>query len=279
MSDAVGISKRTWVIGAVGLALMAVLQALNIAGVGGETLTAYVSNAPLTLVNIYSALIVIWAALQFTSGVPIRRQWLFIGLGALAFGLGNAVWTAYIASGVEAFPSLADVGYVLLYPLMAFGIWSALLAFRRMFDIKVPLAVGAGLATAATVVLYFTLFSTILADTETSMLGKVLSIGYPLGDMWLLLLPAIAVALVASRMAGGRLAWPWYATCVGLVLIAAGDSLFAVQIWNETYAGGGFVDIIWCLGYVAIAIGASVLVDVQSARPTRAVASKGGESR
>ncbi len=259
--------------------MIAVLQVLNIAGVGGTALEAYISNAPLTLVTIYASLIVIWAALRFGSGVPIRRQWLFIGLGAAAFGIGNIAWTLYVASGTEPFPSLADVGYVLLYPLMAFGIWSALLGFRRMFDIKTPLITGAVLSLVATIALYFTLFSTILADTETSALGKLLSIGYPVGDMWLLLLPAVGVAFVASRMAGGRLAWPWYATCAGLVFIAVADSLFAVQIWNGSYTSGSFVDIIWGLGYVAIAMGASLLVDVQTTRPVPAAASTGGDAR
>ncbi|MDO8846800.1 MAG: hypothetical protein Q7W51_00220 [Coriobacteriia bacterium] len=282
MGDARAVSGRTWGVAAAGLGLIAVLEGLNIAGVGGEALEAWVSNAPLTLVTIYAASIVIWAALQFSAGVPIRRQWLFIGLGVLAFGLGNVVWTLYAAQGLEPFPSLADIGYSLLYPLAAYGIWSALLSFRRMFDIKTPLAVGAAIAAVATGTLYFSLFQTIAADTETSVLGKVLSIGYPIGDMWLLLLPAIAIAIVASRMAGGRIAWPWYATCVGLVLISAADSLYAVQSWNGTYQSGSYVDIIWCVGFTAIAVGASVLLDVQKAGGTKSAAersSEGGEQR
>jgi hypothetical protein len=270
-------------VAAAGLGLVAVLEVLNIAGVGGEALGAWISNAPLTLVTIYAASVVIWAALQFASGVPIRRQWLFIGLGVLAFALGNVGWTLYSVQGLEPFPSLADVGYSLLYPLAAFGIWTALLSFRRMFDIKTPLVAGAVIALVATVTLYFTLFQTIAADTETSVLGKVLSIGYPIGDMWLLLLPAIGIAIVASRMAGGRIAWPWYATCVGLVLISAADTLYAVQSWNGTYQSGSYVDIFWCIGFTAIAVGASVLLDVQKAGGAKSVATgtstEGGEQR
>lgn len=283
MGDARAVSGRTWGVAAIGLGLIAVLEGLNIAGVGGEALEAWVSNAPLMLVTIYAACIVIWSALQFAAGVPIRRQWLFVGLGVLAFGLGNVAWTLSAVQGVETFPGTADFGYLLFYPLAAYGIWTALLSFRRMFDIKTPLVVGAALAAVATAALYFALFQTIVADTETSVLGKVLSIGYPVGDMWLLLLPAIAIAIVASRMAGGRIAWPWYATCVGLVLIAAADSLYAVQTWNGTYQSGGYLDITWCIGFIAIAVGASVLLDVQKAGGAKSVAtgtsSEGGEQR
>lgn len=277
------VSRRTWAVAVTGVGLIAVLEGLYAARIGGDTLEAWVSNAPLTLVAIYAGIVVVWSALQFASGVAIRRQWLFIGIGVLAFGIGNAIWTVYIVQGLEPFPSLADIGFSLMYPLAAYGIWTALLSFRRMFDVKTPLMVGAAVAVVATATLYITLFQTIVADTETSVLGKVLSIGYPIGDMWLLLLPAVAIAVVAGRMSGGRIAWPWYVTCVGLLLIAAGDSLFAVQSWNGTYQGGSYVDIIWCTGFTAIAVGASVLLDVQKVRtpkPATEVAPvEGGEQR
>jgi diguanylate cyclase len=264
------VSRRTWAIGAVGLIATAVLEALVVMKAGGAALEVYIGNAPLNLTTGAAAVVVIWAALQFASGVPIRRQWMLIGLGAASFCVGNLIWTAYQVMGLEPFPSLADVGYVLLYPLMAVGIWGAALGFRRLFDVKLPLAIGALVAGIASVSLYFGLFQTIVTDTETSALGKLLSIFYPLGDMWLLLLPAIAIAIIATRMSGGRIAWPWYAACVGLAFIAAGDTLFAVTNWNGTYTAGSYVDVIWCVGYVALAVAASILVDVQKPKAASA---------
>jgi signal transduction histidine kinase len=43
-----------------------------------------------------------------------RRAFLFLGLGSLAWGLGNAVWTYYetVAGTGTPFPSAADVGYL-----------------------------------------------------------------------------------------------------------------------------------------------------------------------
>lgn len=56
---------------------------------------------------------------------PCRRALVFLGLGAVSWGLGQAVWSWYelLGDGVPA-PSLADVGYLVTLPLMAAGLLS-----------------------------------------------------------------------------------------------------------------------------------------------------------
>src|SRR5579883_2707664 len=40
-----------------------------------------------------------------------RISWILLGIGVIAWGIGESIWRYYIAIGQNAFPSLADLGY------------------------------------------------------------------------------------------------------------------------------------------------------------------------
>src|SRR5579864_2870210 len=47
-----------------------------------------------------------------------RTSWLLMGLGILAWGIGEAIWRSSVSLGRSTFPSFADTGYA-LFPLLA----------------------------------------------------------------------------------------------------------------------------------------------------------------
>ncbi|MDO8987127.1 MAG: hypothetical protein Q7V14_02770, partial [Coriobacteriia bacterium] len=114
--------------------------------------------------------------------------------------------------------------------------------------------------------LWGSVFSPILSDMEASVLERVLGVLYPVGDFWLLVFPALALSIALSRFGGGRIVWPWWAVVTGFALIAAADTAFSLTQASDTYYSGSPIDLGWTLGYTAIAVGASLVIDVQKPR-------------
>lgn len=260
------ISGRTWTIVAWGVVVSAVCMALIRTGAGGsETGEAVVANLPSLLTAASGSAAALWAAVRFKRNPGLFRQWLLIGLGVLALFTGDAVY-AYlevIARQEVPFPSIADVFYVASFPLLGAGLVLALLSFRRSLKLGRPLILAAIVVALATAALWASVFSPVLTDSESDAFTKLLGLFYPIGDFWLLLFPALALALALSRLGGGRLAWPWWGVVLGLALISVSDTLFALMESAGTYSSGSPIDLGWWLGYVAIAVGASLAVDVQ----------------
>jgi len=120
---------------------------------------------------------------------------------------------------------------------------------------------------ALLVLLYLGLFQPyILADSSLSTGELVLSILYPTADVVFLLAPSIFLVLVVGRLGGGRLGWPWWFVAAGACILAVSDAAYSYMSAAETYSAGAVVDYGWMLAHVALAVGASLAVDI--ARPS-----------
>ncbi len=269
MSGSRVLSNRTWVIAALGIVVSAVSIVLIRAGVGGsDSGRTLIANLPSLLTGGGAAAAGLWTALRFERTEGLRRQWLLLGLGTAALFIGDTTF-AYlqVVNPQEVpFPSVADFFYLISFPILAGGLLMALFSFRRSMSLRAPMLLATAVAAVATAGLWAIAFQPILADTEASSLEKFLGILYPVGDIWLLLLPALALAMALSHFAGGRLAWSWWTVVVGLTLVMVADVLFGVLDFQGTYATGSFVDMGWWFGYTAIAVGASIAVDVHAPR-------------
>ncbi|HEX9092881.1 MAG TPA: hypothetical protein VF902_02755, partial [Coriobacteriia bacterium] len=139
------ISTRTWIVAGIGLVLLLGAVFGITSAATGEFADKAISDIVETLIGLLSAGFVIWAALSIGKGEPVGRQWLLIGGGVLMFAIGDVVWTYYevVAQVEPPYPGLADVFYVLQYPLLAAGVILAAVAYRRLVDVKVPVIVSA----------------------------------------------------------------------------------------------------------------------------------------
>jgi hypothetical protein len=263
------LSSRTFALGAAALAVIVASAIVIRSGSGeGGGFHAIIASLPDIVTSAAAGILCLWAAFRFGREESLHRQWLFIGIGMSALCVGDTIYAIIEATSTEApYPSIADIFYVASFVSLGVGLLLAVMSFRNAIRPTIPVLISAGVVAATTIGLSVAVYRPILADAETGALEKALSIFYPLGDSWLLLFPALALAIALSRLGSGRLAWPWWAVAVGFALISVSDVLYSQLETAGAYTSGSFVDLGWWLGYSAVALGASIVVDVQ--RPNR----------
>lgn len=190
-----------------------------------------------------------------------RAIWGLAGLGMLAWSLGNAYWEHNLAAGVSLpNPSLADLGYLLFYPLVYLAVIAGrVLAVRRGHEdrpgIRLWLDGLIGAAACATVGAALVLEPVIAATAGESLAGALTNIAYPIGDLTLLAMLVVTTALVGWR--GGRGGRGVALLAGGMALFALSDSLYLVQNAEDTYRPGGVLDAGWLLALIMMALGAA----------------------
>ena len=178
-----------------------------------------------------------------------RSAWFFIGAGLLATTVGDVLFDFWYG-GNPPFPSAADVAYLAFYPLLYVGI--VLLLRRRVSTFSPSLWLdGLMAATAAGAVGASVLVEVVVNSTHGSRLVVVTNIAYPIGDV--LLLALLVFVFSVTRWRPGR-AWAFMAA--GLLLNAVGDAVFLYQTAVGTYVEGTFLDLVWPLSLVLVALAA-----------------------
>src|SRR5919107_1937735 len=188
--------------------------------------------------------------------VTMRKLWapILLGLGILSWVLGQALFTYYewVLHRPPPLPSLADLGYLSVYPFFLLGI--LLLPAR-----PVPVASRTRLALdglmimtgAVTFSWYFILGPVMQQGTETT-LAKAVATAYPLADIVLI----ACLVILASRPEEQTLLPAIRLLALGLILIVVADSNFAYWSLHDSYATGTLPDVGWSLGYMLVALGA-----------------------
>jgi two-component system, cell cycle response regulator len=180
-----------------------------------------------------------------------RLAWLLIGAGVLAWSLGELHYTVFLWDAeVIAIPSPADIGYLLLPPLVLAGIVLLLRARARSVPRTLWVdGVIAGLAVAALSAAL--VFQTVLDNVEGNAAAVATNLAYPLGD--LVLLSLIVGALAGT---GWRLDRTWMLLAIGVSTFWLADSLYLVKTAEGTFTSGGPVDTGWWAGLFLVAAAA-----------------------
>src|ERR671921_1184571 len=168
--------------------------------------------------------------------VMMRQRWtpLLLGLGILCWVLGQAFFTYYewVLHRPPPLPSLADLGYLSVYPFFLLGI---LLLPARPIPVasRTRLALdGLMIMTAAvTFSWYFVLGPIMRQGTETT-LAKVVSTAYPLADIVLI----ACLVILASRPEEHALLPAVRLLALGLILVVIADSNVAYWSLHDAYA-------------------------------------------
>ena len=184
------------------------------------------------------------------------QRWapVLLGLGIISWVFGQTLFTYYewVLQKPPPLPSLADVGYLSVYPFLLLGI--LLLPAR-----PVPVASRTRIAldglmimtAAVTFSWYFVLGPVMRQGTETT-LAKAVSTAYPLADIVLI----ACLVILASRPGEHALRPAVRLLALGLTLIVIADSNFAYWSLHDDYATGTLPDVGWSLGYMLVALGA-----------------------
>ena len=188
--------------------------------------------------------------------VTIYQRWapVLLGMGIISWVLGQMLFTYYewVLRQPPPLPSLADAGYLSVYPFFLLGI---LLLPARPVPVasrtRIALDGLMAMTTAVTFSWYFVLGPVMQQGTETT-LAKVVSTAYPLADIVLI----ACLVILASRPEEHTLKPAIRLLALGLTLIVLADSNFAYWSLHDAYATGTLPDVGWSLGYMLVALGA-----------------------
>jgi signal transduction histidine kinase len=229
-------------------------------GIGGETATKLFSN----LVQAGTALIAAAACYSAARRNPygfgrawttsLHRAWRLLGSAALAWGLGQVVWTIHelrLPPGATVpVPSLADLGYLTALPLLIAGVLAfptapmrATARLRTLLD---------GLLIAAS--LLFLGWATVLGDAfrhggDSSTLQKAICLAYPLGDI---VAGTIVLVLLTRSRGRGVVHLSMIAAAVFSLLLA--DLGFAYTVPLGAYDTGSVADAGWVVGWLVLCV-------------------------
>jgi hypothetical protein len=217
-------------------------------GFAGARATVTFDDLVETLVPVAVA-VVCWLASRRNAG-QARRAWLLLGGASLSWGVGQGIWTLYeVVLHRQPFPSLADPFYLGLVPLAA----AALLAFpsspQSLATRVRTLIDGLIMWGSLLFVSWALLLGPVYRASSATMIAKLLSIGYPAGDVVL----TGMVLIVAAR---ARRSGPFVLISAGLVALALADSMFGFLSLQGSYGSGNALDASWVAGFLLIGLAA-----------------------
>jgi diguanylate cyclase (GGDEF)-like protein len=213
---------------------------------GGPAVTVGFSDIFIGLVNIAAGLACLSAGRRMAD--RRGRGWSLIGAGMLAWASGEVVWTMYeVLLGVEVpFPSLADVGFLAMVPLVLAGM-ASMLEFRGggLRSLMDGLVVACSLLCVA--------WPTVLEPTYhaggQNMLARSIALAYPIGDIAVASMVFTLLSQTSRRSRG-----PLALAAAGMLAVAAADIGFAYLTLHDTYMSGSVVDPGWVVGFLLVAV-------------------------
>jgi diguanylate cyclase (GGDEF)-like protein len=198
-----------------------------------------------------------------------RGRW---GWGALAVGLwfftaGSVLWTTWVQYFVPLpYPSISDACFLTFFVFAFPGI--GLLVRETVPHTSKTIWVDGLIAALGVAALESTLVigPIINASTAGDFGTLATNIAYPIGDM---VLVTMVVAVFAVR--GWRPGRLWWTLGAGLVLFAAADSVFVLQVTTNTYVTGTPLDSLYLVGTFLMAFAAWQGMGVSAARSASTV--------
>ncbi len=219
--------------------------------IGGSRATTYFSDLSGCLC-ITIAFVACLRALRRADG-RTRRAWSFLVASTVMFAFGEFTWTMYevVLRRTVPFPSAADAGYLIAYPLAAIAaICFPTTPVRLSSRIRTTLD-GAIIAGSLFYLGWAVVLGPLYRAGGGSLLERSVGLAYPTGDVALM-----AILLFVFTRSGRGARSPLVLLAVGLAALAVSDSTFAVMTLHNSYATGTFTDAGWNLGYLLIALAA-----------------------
>ncbi|RQW79994.1 MAG: PAS domain S-box protein [Methanothrix sp.] len=180
-----------------------------------------------------------------------RRAWTILALAMYFNTMGEAAWAfVEIIMRQNPFPSIADIGYLLFYPLFAAGILLLPDVPSDPRERAKTILDTAIMLIAATLVSWVFLIAPIVASTEVIGLGSVVSVAYPVMD---LILFFALVGLLFRNLESHRRA-PILLLASSMVALLIADAIYNIQTEQGTYVSGGLLDAAWLVGYLLMGL-------------------------
>lgn len=206
----------------------------------------------------FSAFLAISRAIKLSLDSAFGRAFLAISLGIASWGLGSLVWLYYnLMANVEIpYPSLADLGFVLLIPCVLLGTVWLVIGLKPKYT-PVTIAKLVGIPIAVFVFSYYFFVQDKLVE-KIPLLVKVLNVTYPVGDAIFLSLALVVLSIVSKS----ALYKPIFILCLGFIIEAFADTGFSWTISAGTYTVGCWVDFLFALAFFTIGLGVYYAKDI-----------------
>jgi diguanylate cyclase (GGDEF)-like protein len=227
--------------------------------VGLAVFAAYTLAAPpddgyFTLFNtwVYDGLMVLACVIAGSHAYLVRRDraaWTVITAAMACWTFGE-IW--YAVYEPETYPSMADLGFILFYPLLYVGLVLLLRSRARTIGGTLWLD-GATAALAAGAFGAAVIFEIVTDVTQGSTSVVVTNLSYPLGDVLLL-----SAVFGVFSLTGGRPGTRWLLLGLGVLSTALADIIYLFQSAEGTYVEGTWIDILWPTALLLIAASAWV---------------------
>lgn len=180
--------------------------------------------------------------------------WLALGAAQLTLAVGEALFYLWLAQLAHPpYPSAADWFWLACYPLQYAGL--GLLVRRRVRSFALSLWLDgaiAGLAVAALAAA--AVLPPVLASVDgANAVATTVTLAYPLGDLLLL-----GIVAVAFGLTGWRPDRTWGLIGAGLAVTAVADVIYNVKVATGAGQSVGWTDALWPAG--ALLVGWAALV-------------------
>lgn len=180
----------------------------------------------------------------------------FLALGMACFFIGETLFFMYqYVFHKMPFPSVADVFYLLAYPMILIGLLIEVRMHKpRLSEFnKSALAIMGGvLAVLIAVVTYFGIYKAY--DPDAAFFANWIAASYGIGDI-IILIPAMYVLKLAFDYKGGKLFNSWILIFFAMLFMLSGDILFAT--YSTQYSAGAWpytlIDLLWVASYLLFA--------------------------
>lgn len=197
----------------------------------------------------------IYSLVEYGVHGPKSLTLIYLTLGIGCWFIGESICTYYEINGLNPFPSIADMFYILGYPLMlaAFlqeimsakvnwnGVGKSLMFLLTLVSILLGLGVG-----------YFGIF--VVYSPSVPLLNNLVGMGYGVGDL-VLIITSMALLILAWEYRGGELSSIWMSLFCSFILVLCADLVFV--IFNSMYDKVGIIrsltDSIFILAYLLFA--------------------------
>ncbi len=214
-------------------------------GVGAVLCGLYLSIAPFSGNGPLMNLLGLSPVVAILAGIRLHRPaspapWRWCAAGLWLFWLGDLYTYSYphLIGHEVPFPSLGDGAYLAVYPMLMAGL--LLLVRRRSTGKDYGGVIDAAILTIGLALpSWVSLIAPYLHDHELSVVGKLVSVAYPLGDV-LLLAAAVRLALDAGRRQPA-----FYLLSSSIVLLLLTDFAYGVMTLHGTYDHQLWLDTGW----------------------------------
>lgn len=194
------------------------------------------------------------------------RALYFLSAGLLTWGIGTLVFAYYniMLKVAVPYPSVADIFYIISWPLWTLGMVSLSKAtgVRFQFSNLVGRLTLFIIPVVAIVISYYLLVVVARGGVITIIddpIGTLVGLAYVIGDVVILTFALLVYGLSFNYL-GGYYRWPIIILLSSFVVNYVADFFFALTVTNGTYFVANWVDLVFTIAFVLFGL-ATTMID------------------